>query len=713
MSPWLNPNGANVQSIGPYCSNYSIQIGAPIIIAPGGNPQPSTWEEEPIDINGEKVHPANTWGKKIYLKEYGGSGNYQQQIDINFNYYRSVMAPDKNTFAMSENLYDIYYNNINDFLSNLQLWGIYKITDCNKIKYIKPAKITIKNPGIGQVHDCVINVVGVSDDKVHILIEEWRHNAGNVYKTYEIQSYKIINNELVFEGYRTLFYNQQNMNIGKYYDFDNGHLMLLVNQNSTNKIYSCFYNEQNAGWVIDANPIVNGSSGVFTKIVGDKVFILPSGQNKLNIYNITSNSTVLTLQASLLNVFLSIPGGNGQYDPLFVSKASNDIYNIVYKNANGLGSFELMQVNLSNNSASSSHVTMPADFKAMYSSNGSNFIMKNNEIIRLSKLNWITSTSSEYGNYYYVNFKNAGNGNWIKDKMTQFKWKDVGGFNNQYIISSDDYSGYDIKRRMFSIREVDYLAHPYITNNDQTFYTAAYHRPKKLDNYYFSNGIVVNGKEIFKNLAGTSLNKFLYRSPNQGYDFNATTYDTKTVILDNKTQQLIGNKDVSIYGKYSVIMKPGFNVSSATGVEFHAIPQQALPVDIPICSLTFDDMLNPKITETPNETLYLKQAGEKSENKPHYGEIILNEDGTNQQIVIDRGIKIYPNPTKDILNIDLNGKHFKTLEVYSIEAKKIITLDISSKAMIEINMSQYPAGIYMVTLIDSNGKSFPNKVIKK
>ncbi|WP_374709646.1 T9SS type A sorting domain-containing protein [Chryseobacterium rhizosphaerae] len=31
----------------------------------------------------------------------------------------------------------------------------------------------------------------------------------------------------------------------------------------------------------------------------------------------------------------------------------------------------------------------------------------------------------------------------------------------------------------------------------------------------------------------------------------------------------------------------------------------------------------------------------------------------------------------------------------------------------EVNLSQYPAGIYMITLIDSNGKTYPNKVIKK
>ncbi|MGE8525536.1 T9SS type A sorting domain-containing protein [Chryseobacterium rhizosphaerae] len=719
MSPWLNPNGTNVQSIGPYCpTGYNIQIGAPITgnSGGGGNPQPTIWEEEPIDINGERVHPANTWGKKIYLKEFGGSGNYQQEIDVNFNYYRSVMAANQNTFAMSENIYDIYNFNINNYLSKLQLWGVYKIIDCNRIKYIKPAKITIKNPGtIGEIHDCVIDVVGVTDNRVHILIEVWRRDAAfNLYMTYEIQSYKIINNELIFESYKTLFYDQPNLSIGNYYDFDNGHLMLPVSQNSNNKIYSCFYNEQNGSWSMEANPMlnVNGSSGAATKIVGDKVFVQPFGQNKIDIYNLASNSPAFSLKASLSNQFLSIPGTNGVGDRLAVFKKSADIYNVVYKNTNGVGFFELMQVNLSNNSASSSHITMPVDFKYVYGI-GSNFIMKDNEIIKLTNVGWKSNVTSEYGNYFYSSFKKDSNGNWIKDKIFPLKWKDIGAFDSRYIISSDDYYGNDLKRRSFSIREVDYLAHPYITYDDQTFYTAAYHRPKKLDNYYFSNGVVINGREEFKNLAGANLNKFLYRSLNFGYDFNATTYDTKTVILDGKTQQLTGYKSVAIYGKYSVVMKPGFSVSATSGVEFTAKAQAPLPVDIPACSLTFDDMLNPKLTETPNETLYLKQAVMKSGIEPHYGEIVLNDGLTNKEVVIDQGVRLYPNPTNDILNIDFNGNKFKTLEVYSIDAKKIITKEVSSMNFVEVNLSQYPAGIYMITLIDSNGKTYPNKVIKK
>ncbi|WP_209919480.1 T9SS type A sorting domain-containing protein [Chryseobacterium jejuense] len=65
------------------------------------------------------------------------------------------------------------------------------------------------------------------------------------------------------------------------------------------------------------------------------------------------------------------------------------------------------------------------------------------------------------------------------------------------------------------------------------------------------------------------------------------------------------------------------------------------------------------------------------------------------------------------MNIDFNGKKFKILDVYSLDGKKIITKDLSSLNAVQVNLSQYPAGIYMVTLIDSAGKNYPNKIIKK
>ncbi|MNU12395.1 Protease 1 precursor [compost metagenome] len=705
MSAWLNPNGTNVQSIGPYCPNNSLQIGSPPIITitypPTNPPVGNSWEEEPIDINGERIHPANTWGKKMYLNQ-----NFPQQIDSKFYFYQSVVPKNANTFALSENLYELL-NNVDTSpsnLSDLKLWGIYKIIECNKLKYIKPAQITMKNPGsTGQPNvTYLIDIVGVTNDRVHIIIHESRNSSPN-FKTFELQSYKIINNELVFESYLTLFYNQPNISIGNYYDFDNNHLMLRTNDTM---VYSCFFNEQNGAWSMNNTPISYTNMQPRIKLTGNKLFINPGGLNKLDIYNLATNSPAVTLQASISNIFL----GNPNNIQIFENSANQ--YNIIYRrhvNYYDYG-YEMMQLNLSNNS--SSHATMPIDFKNVPYNGGQkiDFIMKNNEIIKLGKMPWSQSATSEYPNYSYRNFKTDANGNWVNDKVNYFKWSEIGGFNNQYFISNDLIYGSNAKRRVFSVREVDYLAHPYTMFNNMTIYSSAYHRPKKLDNSDFYYGIT-NGKQYFTNLK-LSVGTFLFRALNNGYDYNTRTNDVKTVILDNKTTPLTGNKNVNIYSKYSIVMKPGFSVSSSSGVEFNAIPQQTFPSDLPSCSLTFEDMLNPQLTELPSELLYLKQGN--VQNKPHLGEIVLIEAQNASATNLGSEISIYPNPTKGVVYINFNGKSkdYSNLIVYSPDGRKTLSQKISNNNT-EVNLTQYPAGVYLITLLGVDGKSYPYKVIKR
>ena len=705
MSTWLNPGGTNVQSIGPYCPNASIQIGAPITVTypPTNPPTGVIFDDEPFDINGEIVHPANTWGKKMYLNQ-----NLPQQIDSKFYFYQSVIPKNTNTFAISENIFEVIYPNVPNNLPDLKLWGIYKIIDCNKLKYIKPAQVTMKNPGTIGVLDekYIIDVVGITENRVHIIIQEIRYLQPGYYTTAELQSYKIINNELIFENYITLFYNQQNQQnnnfISNYYSFDNGHLILR----KSNSLYSCFYNEQSGIWSMNNTPISYGNIQPNIQLIGNKLFINPGELNKLDVYNLATNSPAVTLQASISNLFL----GNPSKITIFENSANQ--YNIIYRrhvNYYDYG-YEMMHLNLANNS--SSHITMPIDFKNV-PYNGAqkiDFIMRNDEIIKLGKMQIPQSPSGEYEAYSYRNFKINGSGNWVNDKENYLKWSEIGGFNNQYIISNDLYYGSNPKRYVFSIREIDYLAHPYTIFNNSTIYSSAYHRPKKLDNSAFNYGMT-NGRENFLNLTG-NFNYFLFRARDSYNAYNSRTNDIKTVILDNKTATLSGNKNVNIYAKYSVVMKPGFSVSSSSGLEFNAIPQQTFPSDLPTCSLTFEDMLNPQLTELPSELLYLKQGNVK--NKPHLGEIVLIEAQNASATNLGSEISIYPNPTKGVVYINFNGKSkdYSNLIVYSLDGRKTLSQKISNNNT-EVNLTQYPAGVYLITLLGVDGKSYPYKVIKR
>lgn len=71
------------------------------------------------------------------------------------------------------------------------------------------------------------------------------------------------------------------------------------------------------------------------------------------------------------------------------------------------------------------------------------------------------------------------------------------------------------------------------------------------------------------------------------------------------------------------------------------------------------------------------------------------------------GLSIYPNPTKDFINIDAKTP-IKNVVVFNQEGKKIL----ESKSS-KIDLNKYPAGIYVVTITLENGKTIANKIVKQ
>jgi len=74
-------------------------------------------------------------------------------------------------------------------------------------------------------------------------------------------------------------------------------------------------------------------------------------------------------------------------------------------------------------------------------------------------------------------------------------------------------------------------------------------------------------------------------------------------------------------------------------------------------------------------------------------------------------IKAYPNPVKDIFNIEAQGK-IKTVKVYDVTGKQLLTKD-SNEAKSQIDFSKFNAGVYVVTTLLEDGTSTSTKVIKK
>ena len=71
--------------------------------------------------------------------------------------------------------------------------------------------------------------------------------------------------------------------------------------------------------------------------------------------------------------------------------------------------------------------------------------------------------------------------------------------------------------------------------------------------------------------------------------------------------------------------------------------------------------------------------------------------------------KLYPNPTKGKIHIDMNESVHKVV-VSSILGKKIA---IINDEINEIDLSAYPAGMYFITVTDINGAVATKPVLKK
>ncbi len=74
-------------------------------------------------------------------------------------------------------------------------------------------------------------------------------------------------------------------------------------------------------------------------------------------------------------------------------------------------------------------------------------------------------------------------------------------------------------------------------------------------------------------------------------------------------------------------------------------------------------------------------------------------------------IKSYPNPVKDIFNIETQGK-IKSVKVFDASGKQIFTKDLN-EAKFQIDFSRFTSGVYVVTTILQDGSSTSTKVIKK
>jgi len=73
---------------------------------------------------------------------------------------------------------------------------------------------------------------------------------------------------------------------------------------------------------------------------------------------------------------------------------------------------------------------------------------------------------------------------------------------------------------------------------------------------------------------------------------------------------------------------------------------------------------------------------------------------SNIQLLLDKDYRIYPNPTKDFITVEMSN-YRNNLEVYASSGKLLQKLSFAQQTLIDL--SDYPSGMYWVKLINSKG----------
>lgn len=77
----------------------------------------------------------------------------------------------------------------------------------------------------------------------------------------------------------------------------------------------------------------------------------------------------------------------------------------------------------------------------------------------------------------------------------------------------------------------------------------------------------------------------------------------------------------------------------------------------------------------------------------------------------DATLKVYPNPTDNLLNVELYGAEIKSVGLYDLQGRVVTGVcDTPLQGTVTINVRNVPASIYLLRVTDTKGRSYARKV---
>lgn len=717
MQPWLNPESQNIQSIGNYCPAGIAPWGS-VTVPPdnggGTGPQnclqsemlsPDYFSKTYKDVNGYRVRPISTYGKKIYInKNYLAYGN-------NYN------------IKTSEKLISFSIGKCNS--SSFTMGNVYKVTDDNKIVKFKSQEIVMNSAVYfnGNIPPYSGNIIGLTNDKVFVFFQQLFGEYGSSpikYGKLELKTYKTIGNTLVEESsydilpdWLTLSSMYPNISDVRPIFVNENCIYVLIerNQGTTKVFHRLRRNSPSSPWIQESFPTTSFNFSNL-EVKGNLLFSWSGGS--LFIFNLDPNQT-----PSLVKSY-NIPFYKGVN---LLNSNTFEIFSLNFISNTNTTSFKVRKANLNN---ILEEYDLAQNFHEAYM-NAPKFSINNNDLIIRN------GGAGEIVHYY----RNPNTGRWVKS---------LNGLLSNTVLSmsaSSSLINYGLEAYLddnFFINDITWNVRftgtpayqnklftafnvmnksdlKTLTNSDNYQLSAAYTLVDNLERSEWHQN--TGGQVVYDNKfwANNNLNWITMPGPaiyQQGQIHplveNWPTYQSQSLILGGFTAPVTnGSKTIKLQAPHSIIMKPGFEISSNSGAVFHAMANSNTTYPE---NLTFDDMLHPEIADYHDQANQQKLASSNTngsnDDPPLYGDIVLLNESFND--LESSTIKIYPIPTDAVLFVDSKNNGTKmTFEIFNVVGQKV---DSGELVKNKINVKNLQKGIYILTL-KSNNKIDTFKFIKK
>lgn len=141
-----------------------------------------------------------------------------------------------------------------------------------------------------------------------------------------------------------------------------------------------------------------------------------------------------------------------------------------------------------------------------------------------------------------------------------------------------------------------------------------------------------------------------------------------------------------------------------------------LPISRKVFSENADiDMLSINYSDNVRIIIQRPEKEEKLQDEIIFPQLVSSKElGDYLKVIDENMLKVYPNPTSEILTISFeNSIWISVIEVTSIDGKKVMCIDYpDSISKANINVASLKPGSYILSIIDKSGRTFNRQVQK-